>query len=216
MMNRRNKIISIILIIVIIIIVGSVAIGYYLIMNIPMLGIASNSNPLEALRMAGKVLVNDLTQTPVKDFNKEEADLYYNRSVVFAEDKLDLKTAEQIIDWSITHNNQPWVDNISKFLLEAEYSLTDTTAHFFFIECESGNIPVMTITYYSANQMLLVEKGWVKRVTHNSYSLIATESVALEIIKLNSEYQLIVKIIVENLNNEIKFDKETNSITPAI
>jgi hypothetical protein len=210
----RNKILKIILVVFIIIVVASVSIGYYLMLSVPMLAIASGSNPLEALRLAGKVMVNDLLQSPVKAFNKSNADLNYNRTVPFPEDRFELETVEQIIEWSVFNNDQPWVDNVGIFLSEANYSLIDTTAHFIFINCESGNNPVMTLTFYSTNQTLSVEKGWVKRVTHNSYTLIVTETVALQLIRLESEYQQIVKIIIENLNNTIKFDMESSSISP--
>jgi hypothetical protein len=188
--------------------------GYYLISINPILARASGSNPLEALRISGKVMINELIQTPVKIFDLQNADLKYNRTVDFPEDKLELTTAEQIIEWSVYYDYQPWVEDVGQLLSEANYSLIDTTIHFVFIECKSNeNNPVITITYYSSNSSLLVEKGWNKRINYNSYTLIATESIALEMIRLESDYQLIVKAIIENLNNTIRFEKEGSTIS---
>lgn len=100
------------------------------------------------------------------------------------------------------------VDDVGKFLSEANYSPTDTAAHFVFIECESENNPVMTITFYRYNQSLLVEKGWTERVAYNSYTLTVTEDITIEVIKLNSDYRLIVRTIIESLNRNIRFEKE--------
>ena len=214
-MKRRNKILLIVLSLIGIVSIVSAALGYYLMNKLPILGKAAGNNPIEALRLASSLMLNELSSTSVKSFNLTEADLNYSQTVDFPEDKLQLATAEQIIEWSVTNKNQPWVDDVGKFLSEANYSLTDTAAHFVFIECESGNISVMTITYYSYNQSLLVEKGWTKRVTYNSYTLIVTEDIATEIIKLNSNYQLVVKTIIENLNRNIRFEKEQAVYFPS-
>jgi len=214
MMNRRNKILLIVLIVVCIATVAGISLGYYLMGILPILGRAAGNNPIEALKLASSMMINEVTPTTVKNFNTTRADFNYSQTVEFPEDKLQLATAEQIIEWSVAHNTQPWVDDIGEFLSEANYSLVDTTAHFVFIECESGNNPVMTITYYSYNQSLLVEKGWVKRVTYNSYTLIVTEDIALRIIKLNSDYQLVVRTIIENLNRNIRFEKEQTIYFP--
>jgi hypothetical protein len=192
-----------------------VSLGYYLMNQFPILEKAAGNNPIEALKLASGMMLNELSPTSVKSFNLTEADLNYSQTVDFPKDKLQLATAEQIIEWSVTHNNQPWIDDVGKFLSEANCSLMDTTAHFVFVECKSGNNPVMTITYYSYNQSLLVEKGWTKRVTHNSYTLIVTEDIATEIIKLNSDYPLVVKTIIENLNRNIRFEKEQAVYFPS-
>jgi hypothetical protein len=207
-MTRKNKILLIVLSFIGIVSVVGVVLGYYLMNQFPVLGKAAGNNPIEALRLASSMMLHELTPSNVKSFNLTETYLNYSQTVNFPEDKLQLATVEQIIEWSVTHSNQPWVDDVGKFLSEANYSLTDTTAHFVFIECKSGNNPVMTITYYSYNKPLLVEKGWVERVTYNSYTLIVTEDIAIEIIKLNSDYQLVVKTIIENLNRNIRFEKE--------
>jgi len=207
-MKRRTKILLAILVLISCIALAGVSLGYYLMSRFPILGRAAGNNPIEVLRLASSMMLNELTPTSVKNFDLDKADLNYSQTVIFPENKLELATAEQIIEWSVTHNSQPWVDDVGKFLSEANYSLMDTTAHFVFIECESGNNPVMTIMYYSTNQSLLVEKGWSNRIIQNSYTLIVTEAIALEIIKLNSDYQLIGKTIIENLNNTVKFEKE--------
>jgi hypothetical protein len=213
-MKSRKKILLAVIILVCLPSIIIVSMGYYLISINPILARASGSNPLEALRISGKVMINELIQTPVKSFDLQNADLKYNRTVYFPEDKLELTTAEQIIEWSVYYNDQPWVEDEGQLLSEANYSLIDTTIHFVFIECKSSeNNPVITITYYSRNSSLLVEKGWNKRISHNSYTLIATESIALEMIRLESDYQLIVKAIIENLNNTIRFEKEGSTIS---
>jgi protein-S-isoprenylcysteine O-methyltransferase Ste14 len=206
--KRRKKLFLAMLILLISIMLVIVSLGYYLMSLFPILGWAVKGNPFEAFRVASSMMLNEVTPSSAKGFNPTEADLNYSKTVEFPENKLELTTAEQIIEWSVAHNSQPWVDNVSKFLSEANYSLVDTTAHFVFIECESENSPVMTLTYYSSNESLLVEKGWVNRVTYNSYTLIVTENVALEIIELNSDYQIVVRKIIENLNNTIRFVKE--------
>jgi len=183
--------------------------------KLPILGKAAGNNPIEALRLASSMMLNELSPTPVKSLNTTKWDFNYSQTVEFPEHELHLATAEQIIEWSVVYSTQPWVDDVEEFLSEANYSLVDTTAHFVFIECESGNNPVMTITYYSYNQSLLVEKGWVKRVTYNSYTLIVTEDIALRIIKLNSDYQLVVRTIIENLNRNIRFEKEQTIYFPS-
>jgi len=210
----RDRILVVVLVLVCLSGAVVVSLGYYLMSINPILTKASGSNPLEALRIAGKVMINELIQTPVKSFDLQDADIEYNRTVDFPEDKLELATAEQIIEWSVYYNDQPWVEDVGKLLSEANYSLIDTTIHFVFIECRSSeNNPVMTITYYSGDSSLLVEKGWMKRIHYNSYTLIATESIALEMIKLDRDYQLIVKTIVENLNNTIRFEREGATIS---
>ena len=206
--KRRKKLFlaMLILLVSITLVIGSL--GYYLMSLFPILGWAVKDNPFEAFRVASSMMLNEVTPSSAKGFNPTEADLNYSQTVEFPEDKLELTTAEQIVEWSVAHNSQPWVDDVSKFLSEANYSLVDTTAHFVFIECRSENSPVMTLTYYPSNESLRVEKGWINRVAYNSYTLILTENVALEIIELDGDYQVVVRTIIENLNNTIKFVKE--------
>jgi len=45
-----------------------------------------------------------------------------------------------------------------------------------------------------------IEKGWADRATYNSYTRYVTEDPALEVIKYDSDYLLILKTIIENLN----------------
>lgn len=206
-MKRRKKILLAVLIGLSSLTLVVVSLGYYLMSLFPILGWAVGHNPLEALRVASSMMLNELTPTSVKSFNLTEAVRNYSQTVEFPEDKFELKNAEQIIEWSVAHNSQPWVDDVGRFLSEANYSLVDTTAHFVFIECRSENSPIMSLTYNSSNESLLVEKGWTNRVTYNSYTLIVTENVALEIIGLNSDYQVVVRTIIENLNKAIRFVK---------
>ena len=206
-LSRRNKILLLVLTLISTVSVVGVALGYYLMNKLPILGKAAGNNPIEALRLASSMMLNELSPTPVKSLNTTKWDFNYSQTVEFPEHELHLATAEQIIEWSVVHRTQPWVDDVEEFLSEANYSLVDTTAHFVFIECESGNTPAMTITYYSHNQSLLVEKGWVERVTYNSYILVVTEDIALKIIKLNSDYPLVIRAILENLNSNIRFER---------
>ncbi|MCP8310719.1 MAG: hypothetical protein L6N94_04405, partial [Candidatus Methylarchaceae archaeon HK01M] len=72
---------------------------------------------------------------------------------------------------------------MEEFLLEADFSLMDIVAHFIFIECKSGNSPVMTVTYYVASRSMLIEKGWIERDIYNSYTCYLTEDLALDVIR---------------------------------
>ena len=206
--KRRKKIMLAVLILLCSFMVIFVSLGYYMMSRFPILSWAVGHNPLETFRVASSMMLNEVTPTAAKSFNPVEADLNYSQIVEVPEDRLELTTAEQIIEWSVVHSSQPWVDDVGEFLSEANYSLVDTTAHFVFIECRSENSPVMTLTYFSKNESLLVEKGWTNRVTYNSYTFVVTENVALEIIELNSDYQVVVRKILENLNNTIRFVKD--------
>ncbi|MCP8304808.1 MAG: hypothetical protein H3Z50_05000 [archaeon] len=208
-MRFRYKILVVALVAIALTATVSVSLGYYLMSQYPVLEYSVDGNPFEALRVAGQMVVNDWSQnTPVKNLDSGQADFDYSQTVDFPEDKLELTTAEQIIEWCVNKNSQPWVEDVEEFLLEADFSLTDITAHFVFIECKSGNSPVMTVTYYVASRSILIEKGWTDRGVYNSYTCYVTEDLALEVIRYDGDYKLILKIIMENLNRKIKIVPE--------
>ena len=105
-MKLSKRMLLAVLILVCLSVVVIISTGYYLMSVNPILAKASGSNPLEALRIGGKVMINELIQTPVKSFDLQDADLKYDRTVDFPEDKLELTTAEQIIEWSVFHNDR--------------------------------------------------------------------------------------------------------------
>ncbi|MCP8319118.1 MAG: hypothetical protein L6N95_04745, partial [Candidatus Methylarchaceae archaeon HK01B] len=76
------------------------------------------------------------------------------------------------------------------------------------IECKSGNSPVMTVTYYVASRSILIEKGWIERDVYNSYTCYVTEDLALDVIRYDGDYKFILKIIMENLNRNIRIFPE--------
>jgi hypothetical protein len=169
------------------------------------LGWVVGNNPFEALRVAGQMMVNEKSETtPVKIFETGQADLGYSQTVEFPENKLELSTAEQIIEWCVSHSNQPWVNDVADFLEQIDFPLRETTVHFVFINCKSGKNPVMTLTYNPSNQSTSVEKGWVNEATEDTYTCYVTEDLALKIIKYESDYQLILKAIMQNLDKDIR------------
>ncbi|MCP8311659.1 MAG: hypothetical protein L6M37_01740 [Candidatus Methylarchaceae archaeon HK02M1] len=208
-MRFRYKILVVALVAIAFTAIISVSLGYYLMSHYPLLEYSVDGNPFEALRVAGQMVVNDWSQkTPVKNFDSGQADFDYSQTVDFPEDKLELTTAEHIIEWCVNKKSQPWVKDVEEFLLEADFSLMDIVAHFIFIECKSGNNPVMTVTYYVASRSMLIEKGWIERDIYNSYTCYLTEDLALDVIRYDGDYKFILKIIMENLNRNIRIFSE--------
>ena len=104
-----------------------VGIGYYVMSQYPLLGDAFNNNPLAALEAASRIAIAQVTSTPTKSFDIEEIDRDYNKTVTFSENWFELETAEQIVEWSVTYQSQPWVENITEFLSEYNVPVSDIT-----------------------------------------------------------------------------------------
>jgi len=83
-----------------------------------------------------------------------------------------LETAEQIIEWSVTHQSQPWVENIPTMLQESSIPVSNIVIHFVFLETQSDAAPVMTLTYLLSNNTQIIEKGWKDQSVYTSYTII--------------------------------------------
>jgi len=207
-MKLRNKILVSILVAVVVIFSVGIGIGYYLMSQYPLLGDAFDNNPLAVLEAASRVVITQVTSTPTKSFNIEEMNKDYNKTVTFSENRLELETASQIIEWSVTHQSQPWVENITEFLSEYNVPVSDITLHLVFIETKSGETPVMTVTYFGSNDTHIIEKGWTDGMSYNSYTGLVTEEFAVENLKNYGDCKQFVKALIQNYDGAIKQIKE--------
>jgi hypothetical protein len=128
--------------------------------------------------------------------------------VQFPENRVELETAEQIIEWSVTHQSQPWVANITEFLLDYNVPVSDITLHLIFIETKSGENPGMTVTYLSSNNTQSIEKGWIDSVTHNAYTGLLTEAFAVKNLENYGDSKKIVKVTINNYDRDISLIRE--------
>jgi hypothetical protein len=212
-MNRRNKlIVSIVLILGLVVIIGG-SLGLYLMNQYPLLSDAFDDNPFAVLEVASRIAVSQILTTPTKQFDIEELDKEYNQTVEFSENRLELETAEQIIEWSVIHQNQPWVENITEFLVAYDVPVSDITLHLGFIETESAENPVMTITYFFSNNTQIVEKGWIDRGTHPSYTCLMTEMFAVDNLQNFGDSKKLVTIIITNYDGAISLRSEHGNFT---
>jgi len=202
-MKPRNKIlVSIVIIVGLFVAIGG-SIGLYLMSQYPLLGEPFDNNPFAVLEAASRIAVSQMLSTPTKRFDVDDIDKDYNKTVEFSENRLELETAEQIIEWSVTHQNQPWVENITEFLLDYDVPVSDITLHLAFIETESRENPVMTVTYLFSNNTQIVEKGWIDRITHNAYTGLLTEVFAVENLENYGDSTKLVKVIISNFDGAI-------------
>jgi hypothetical protein len=188
----------------------SVGIGlsYYLMKQYTFLGIVFNDNPLAFLEAASRIALNRVSSTPTKSFKNINVDIDYALTVSFSKNRKEVETAEQIIEWSVAHQSQPWITNITNLLNESQIPTGDLTLHLAFIDTKSGSTPAMTLTYIRANNTQIIEKGWKERVTHNSYVGLVTEKLAIEILKHYGDDQSIIITIIQNYDGAIKVIKE--------
>lgn len=207
-MRLRNKIILSVIIAGIILFSIGIGVSFFLMSQYPIVGDIFENNPLAALEAASRIAVNRVTSTPTKSFNIEDVDKDYNKTVEFPENRLELETAEEIIEWSVTHQSQPWVENITEFLQESQIPVGDITLHLVFINTKSGDTPIITVTYLSSNNMQIIEKGWKNREIYNAYIGLVTEKFAVKALKNYSSSKLIVKAIMQNYDGAIKLTKE--------
>lgn len=207
-MKPRNKILVGILITVGVLFSVGVSIGLYLMNQYPLLGDAFDNNPFAVLEAASRIAVSQMMSTPTKRFNIEDIDKDYNKTVQFPENRLGLETAEQIIEWSVTHQSQPWVENITEFLVDYNIPVSDITLHLVFIKTKSGENPVMTVTYLSLNNIQIIEKGWIDSVTHNSYTGLLTEAFAVTNLENYGDGKKIVKVIINSYDGAISLIRE--------
>ena len=203
-MNRRNKILLTIIVSLGIISSISIGVSYHLMGQYPILENAFNNNPLYFLNAVSRVAINQVIPTPTKIFNIEEADRDYKKTVTFPESRLELETAEQIIEWSVTQQSQPWIENITEFLQESQIVVGEITLHLVFISTQSGENPVMTVIYFPTTDTQIIEKGWTETHTYISYTGVVTEKFAVEQLKSYGESEQIVQSIIQNLNGAIK------------
>lgn len=211
-MRRRNKIILSIAVSMGVLFTIGIGVSYYLMSHYAFLGAVFDHNPLAVLEAAGRMAINQVTPTPTKSFNMENVDRDYNKTAEFPENVHELETAEQIIEWSVAHHKQPWAGNITEFLEESQVPVEDIALHIVFIETQSGETPVMTVTYLSWNNTQIVEKGWTSRVPYNSYTALITEEFAVDNLKNLGDSKLLVKAIIQNYNGAIiLINDETHS-----
>ena len=207
-LRLRNKILVVILITVGVIFSVGIGIGYYVMSQYPLLRDAFDNNPLAVLEAASKVAITQMTSTPTKNFDIEDIDKDYNVTVEFSDNGFELETAEQIIEWSVTYQSQPWVENVKEFLSDYNVPVSDLTLRLVFIETESGENPVMTVTYIASNNTQIVEKGWIERMTHNSSTVLITEEFAIENLKNYGDSKQFVMALIQNYDGAIKLITE--------
>lgn len=207
-MRLRNKILVVILITVGVIFSVGIGIGYYVMSQYPLLRDAFDNNPLAVLEAVSKVAITQVTSTPTKNFDIEDIDKDYNVTVEFSDNGFELETAEQIIEWSVTYQSQPWVENVTEFLSDYNVPVSDVTLRLVFIETESGENPVMTVTYIASNNTQIVEKGWIERMTHNSSTVLITEEFAIENLKNYGDSKQFVMALIQNYDGAIKLITE--------
>lgn len=180
-----------------------IGVSYYVMSQYPLLGIVFDHNPIAFLDAASRIAINQVAPTPTKGFNIVDVDQGYNEIVEFPESRLELETAEQIIEWSVAHQSQPWITNITDFLSESQMPISDLTLHLAFIDTKSGDVPSMTITYIRSNNTQIIEKGWKDSVPYNSYKALVTEKLAIEILKNYGNDQSTIMAIIQNYGGEI-------------
>ncbi len=207
-LRLRNKILVVILITVGVIFSVGIGIGYYVMSQYPLLRDAFDNNPLAVLEAVSKVAITQVTSTPTKNFDIEDIDKDYNVTVEFSDNGFELETAEQIIEWSVTYQSQPWVENVTEFLSDYNVPVSDVTLRLVFIETESGENPVMTVTYIASNNTQIVEKGWIERMTHNSSTVLITEEFAIENLKNYGDSKQFVMALIQNYDGAIKLITE--------
>ncbi len=207
-MRRRNKILVSVLILGGIALAIGVGVSSYFLSYYAFLGAVFDSNPLAVLEAAGRMAINRVVPTPIKTFNMSDANKEYNHTVAFPESVLELETAEQIIEWSVVHQHQPWVGNITAFLEASDIPLNDIVLHIVFIQTQSHETPVMTVTYLAWNETQIVEKGWTRRLPYTAYTVVVTEAFALTLLKALGDSEHIVKAIIQNYDGAITLINE--------
>jgi hypothetical protein len=202
-MRWRNKILVSVMIAGGIALVIGVGVGYYVMSHYAVLGAVFDSNPLAVLEAAGRMAINRVVPTPTKSFNMSDVNKAYNHTVAFPESIQELETAEQIIEWSVVHQHQPWVGNITAFLEASDIPVNDIVLHVVFIDTQSQETPVMTVIYIAWNETQIVEKGWTSRIPYNAYTVVVTEELALTLLKHLGDGEQVVKAIIQNYGGAI-------------
>ena len=207
-MRRRNKILVCVLISIGVLLSVGVGVGYYLMSQNAFLGAAFDNNPLAVLEAASRIALNQVTSTPTKRYDMTTVDREYNKTTPFPENPLELETAEQIIEWSVAHQSQPWVENIPALLQESSIPVSNVVIHFVFLETQSDAAPIMTLTYLLSNNTQIVEKGWKDRMAYASYTVLTTETFAVALLENHGDSKLVVKAIIQNYDGAIKLITE--------
>jgi hypothetical protein len=207
-MGRRNKILVGVIISLGVMLSIGVGVGYHLMNQSAFLGAAFDNNPLAVLEAASRIAWNQVTSTPTKQYDLEMVDREYNKTTPFPENRIELETAEQIIEWSVAHQSQPWVDNIPALLDESPLPVSNVVIHFVFLETKSGATPVMTLTYLSVNNTQIVEKGWKGSVDYATYTVLTTEAFVVALLENQGDSKLVVKAIIQNYDGAIKLTPE--------
>ena len=207
-MGRRNKILVGVFISIGVLLSIGVGVGYYLMSQNAFLGAAFDKNPLAVLEAASRIALNQVTSTPTKQYDMATVDREYNKTTPFPENPLMLETAEQIIEWSVTHQSQPWVENIPTLLQESSIPVSGIVIHFVFLETQSDAAPVMTLTYLLSNNTQIIEKGWKDQSVYTSYTVITTESFAVNLLENHGDSKSMVKAIIQNYDGAIKLITE--------
>jgi hypothetical protein len=202
-MRRRNKILVGVLISMGVLLSMGVGVGYYLMSQNAFLGAAFDNNPLAVLEAASRIVLNQVMSTPTKRYYMAIVDKEYNKTTPFPENPLELKTVEQIIEWSVSHHRQPWVENIPALLQESSIPVSNVVIHFVFLETQNGAAPVMTLTYLLPNYTQIVEKGWNDRMAYTSYTVITTETFAVALLENHGDSKRVVKAIIQNYDGAI-------------
>jgi hypothetical protein len=206
--KRRNKILVGVIISLVVLFSVCVGVGYHLMSQNAFLGAAFDNKPLAVLEAASRIAWNQVTSTPTKLYDVEMAEKEYNKTVPFPGNPLELETAEQIIEWSVVHQSQPWVQNIPALLHESPIPVSNVVIHFVFLETQSGATPVMTLTYLSLNNTQIVEKGWKDLVDYTSYKVLSTDVFAVALLGYHGDSKLVVKAIIQNYDGAMKLITE--------
>jgi len=202
-MKRSYKILLVGLIIGSMVFSIGIGVSYYVMSQYPFLGRVFDHNPIAFLDAASKIAINRVAPTPTKGFNIVDVDQGYNETVEFPESRFQLETAKQIIEWSVTHQSQPWITNITDFLSESYIPIRDTTLHLAFIDTKSGEVPSLTLTYLRSNNTQIIEKGWKESGTYNSYTVLVTEKFAIDILNDYGNDRAVIQAIIQNYGGEI-------------
>jgi hypothetical protein len=123
--------------------------------------------------------------------------------VPFPEDPLALETAEQLIEWCVAHQRQPWVEDIPALLHESPIPVRNLMLHVVFLDTQSGATPVMTPAYHPSNDTLIVVKGWSDRGGYASYTVVTTEAFAVALLANHGNRTLVVKAIIQNSDDAV-------------
>ena len=207
-MRRRNKLLVGVLISLGVLLSIGVGVGYYLMSQSAFLGTVFDNNPLAVLEAASRIALNQVASTPTKHYEREMADREYNQTVPFPENPLELEMAEQIIEWSVAHKRQPWVENVPALLQESPIPVSNIVIHFVFLETQSGATPVMTLAYFPSNNTQIVEKDWNEWVGYTSYTVLTTEAFAVALLEYHGDSKLVAKAIIQNYDGAIKLLRE--------